>query len=286
MDGDDLSYDILSAIGLRLGWKSFACVAGIPPFIIVILFKVHINRVFARPFRYHVPTEAELRNAQVPSKRGNIEGNHLEKRFGHPALHAKLFTPMLHAGMMPLLPQVYSGRIDIEQTELEEYGEQQTDVRVLPGGNDPSDLEYDPVLYQHDRGEPDWDQQSIVTALDSTSGFPASGRNSPASLLLQSSYSQCFSQEPSADSDVESGIGPAQFIPDQQPLLPSTLAPGSGQSSRNSSGYSSPQPQYADIGTTQHLPETAYHGRVPSGDGCYELPTHRSYSMQEPSRRS
>src|SRR5712671_1459687 len=130
----DLVHEYPSAIGLQYGWKSFAWVAGIPPFVIVILFKVYITRVFARPFRYYVPTEAELHNAQVHSQRGDIKGNRLEKRFGHPALHAELFTPMLHANMMPLLAQVYSGRLDSEQTKLKEYGGQQIDARVLPGG--------------------------------------------------------------------------------------------------------------------------------------------------------
>ncbi|KAI9441650.1 DUF221-domain-containing protein [Lactarius indigo] len=150
---------MLLTMGLQYGWRSFAWVAGIPPFIIVILFKVYINRVFARPFRYYVPTEAELRNAQVHSQRGDIKGNRLEKRFGHPALHAELFTPMLHANMMPLLAQVYSGRLDREQAKMGEYGGQQLDC-----AHTASDLEYDPILYQRDRGELDWDQRSMATA--------------------------------------------------------------------------------------------------------------------------
>ncbi len=194
------------AIGLQYGWKSFAWVAGIPPFIIVILFKVYITRVFARPFRYYVPTEAELHNTQVHSQRGDVKGNRLEKRFGHPALHAELYTPMLHANMMPLLAQVYSGRLDSEQTKLKEYGGQQIDARVLPGGIriagiDQSDLEYDPALYQRDRGELDWDQRSIATALDSTANFSAGGRNSPAPSLP--GYNRYLNQGPGVDSEIE-----------------------------------------------------------------------------------
>ena len=76
-----------------------------------MLFKVYTNRVFDRPFRYYVPTEDELRQAKVHSQRADMSGNRLEKRFGHPALHAELFTPMLHAKMMPLLSEVYKGKI-------------------------------------------------------------------------------------------------------------------------------------------------------------------------------
>jgi calcium permeable stress-gated cation channel len=271
-----------SAMGLQYGWKSFAWVAGIPPFIIVILFKVYIKRVFSRPFRYYVPTEHELRNAQVHSQRGDIKGNRLEKRFGHPALHAELFTPMLHANMMPLLAQVYSGRLDSEQLKLGEYGGQQMDARVLPGGIkiagiNQSDLEYDPALYRRDRGEVDWDQRSIATTLDA---FPASGRNSPAPSLP--GYGRYMAHGPSS-----SEIELTRFDPDRQPLLPATLLPGAvdvGQSGQPLP-YSSPQPPYAAPPGGQYPPPpgTAYHGQTSSNDGYREAPTHRPYSSREPS---
>jgi calcium permeable stress-gated cation channel len=270
-------------MGLQYGWKSFAWVAGIPPIIIVILFKVYITRVFSRPFRYYVPTESEIRNARVHSERGDIKGNRLEKRFGHPALHAELFTPMLHANMMPLLGQVYHGRLDSEQTKLREYGGQQMDARVLPGGIriagiNQNDLEYDPALYQRDRGELDWDQRSIATALESTAGF-SGGRNSPAPSLP--GYGRYLAQGRVQDSEIEL----SRFDPDQQPLLPPTLVPGAGQSSLTLPGYSSqPAP-----GATQYpppAPGTAYHGQMTSSDGYREAPTYRPHSGQEPTRYS
>jgi len=258
---------MLLTMGLQYGWKSFAWVAGIPPFVIVVLFKVYIDRNFARPFRYYVPTEAELRNAQVHSQRGDIKGNRLEKRFGHPALHKELFTPMLHANMMPLLAQVYSGRLNSEQTKLREYGGQQMDARVLPGGVriagiNESALEYDLALYRRDRGELDWDQRSLATTLDSTGVFPASGRDSPAPSLP--GYNRYLTQGPTTSSDIEL----ARFDPDQQPLLPATLIAGAGQSSQNLPGYSS-----SELG----IP---YQGQVPSNDGYREAPIHRPYSGQ------
>lgn len=242
-----------------------------------MLFKVYIDRVFLRPFRYYVPTESELRNARVHSQRGDIKGHRLEKRFGHPALHAELFTPMLHANMMPLLAQVYSGRLDSEQTKLKEYGGQQMDARILPGGIriagvDQSDLEYDPALYRRDRGELDWDQRSIATALDATTG-----RDSPAPSLP--GYNRYLAQGPSTDSEIEL----ARFDADQQPLLPPTLVPGPGQSSFNLPSHSSPQPPYAAPGTTQYPPPgTAYHGRMSSNDR-FQAPPYQLHSRQQSS---
>ena len=124
--------------------------------------------------------------AKVHSERGDVRGGRLEKRFGHPALHAELFTPMLHAKMMHLLPQVYQGRIGQESFGMGEFGGQKMETSVVPGGIKiaavqqvshfmksmrrmalnhllQSELEYDPALYQRDRGELDWDQRSIAS---------------------------------------------------------------------------------------------------------------------------
>jgi len=158
-----------------------------------------------------------------------------------------------------------------------EYGGQQLDARVLPGGIkiagvDQSDLEYDPALYQRDRGELDSDQRSIATALDSLN---FSGRNSPAPSLP--GYGRYLGQGPVRESDIEL----VRFDPDQQPLLPSALLAGHGEgpSAQSLPGYTSPQPPYAAAAATQYPPPPGitYHGQVPSIDGFREAPTHRPY---------
>lgn len=125
---------LVLAIGLQFGFRSFRWIAAIPPIIFVIAFKLYTNRVFLPRFNYYIPTEDELRTAKVHSERADAKGNRLEKRFGHPSLHADLFTPMLHAKMMPLLSQVYSGKIGRQQTKLDEYGGQKMDAQVIEGG--------------------------------------------------------------------------------------------------------------------------------------------------------
>ena len=72
--------------------------------------------------------------AKVHSERADNNSNRLEKRFGHPALHAELFTPMLHKNMMPLLSQVYQGKIGKDHAKLDEYGGQRMEAQVVPGG--------------------------------------------------------------------------------------------------------------------------------------------------------
>lgn len=163
------SADVVSAIGLQEGWGSFKWVSTVPPIFFIFGFKIYINRTFLPQFRWYIPNADELHMAKIHSERADRRGGRLEKRFGHPALNAELFTPMLHAKMMPLLPEVYHGRLKSEETTVDEYGGQKMEASVIPGGIkiagvQQSELEYDPVLYQRDRGEADWDQRSISSS--------------------------------------------------------------------------------------------------------------------------
>ncbi|KAL0072477.1 hypothetical protein AAF712_000240 [Marasmius tenuissimus] len=159
---------MILTIGLQYGFKSLQWIATIPPIFFVAIFKIYINRAFVSKFRYYVPSEEEIRLAKVHSERADNKGNRLEKRFGHPALHVELFTPMLHAKMVPLLSQVYKGRIGKQEAKLQEYGGQKMEAQVVEGGIriaaiEQRDLEYDPALYRRDRGELDWDARSIAS---------------------------------------------------------------------------------------------------------------------------
>lgn len=155
-------------IGLQLGFRTFYWVATLPPIVLVLVFKAFIDRRFLNEFRYHIPSQDELAQAKVHSQRSDTNRNRLEKRFGHPALNSDLFTPMVHANMAHLLPQVYNGKIESDKTRLGEYGGQKVETQLVQGikiaAIDQHDLEYDPALYQRDRGEDNWDAQSISSS--------------------------------------------------------------------------------------------------------------------------
>lgn len=143
-------------------------VTTVPPILFVVVFKIWLDKTFYDKFMYYIPSETELRQAKIHSSRADDSRNRLEKRFGHPALHAELFTPMLHAKMMPLLGDVYKGKIGSDKTRLDEYGGQKMDAQVIEGGLriagiEQRDLEYDPALYRRDRGELDWDARSVAS---------------------------------------------------------------------------------------------------------------------------
>ncbi|KAH8828425.1 DUF221-domain-containing protein [Flagelloscypha sp. PMI_526] len=156
-------------IGLGFGrnFKTFEWISTLPPILIVAIFKMYINRKFLPSFQHYIPSQQELQSAKIHSGQTDNTKNRLEKRFGHPALHSELFTPMLHAKMMPLLGQVYSGKIGSGKAKLEEYNGQKMDTHVVEGGIkiaaiEQSDLER-PDLYGRDRGELDWDARSIAS---------------------------------------------------------------------------------------------------------------------------
>lgn len=100
----------------------------------VIAYKFYVNRTYIPHFHYFIPTDQELSVAKVYSERADNKGNKLEKRFGHPALHAELFTPMLQKNLMPLLSQVYQGKIGNDSAKLGEFGGQKMEAQILPGG--------------------------------------------------------------------------------------------------------------------------------------------------------
>jgi len=167
-------------IGLVHGWKSFLWVACVPPILIVGGFKIWLHQTFNSAFRWYNATQQELAENKLSAERerNDMKGNRLSKRFGHPALHAELFTPMVHANMVHLLPEVYHGRLSREETGLQEFGGEKVTAAVVSGGLkiagiEQSDLEYDPALYQRDRGELDSDARSIAsTAILNRAGSP------------------------------------------------------------------------------------------------------------------
>ena len=99
----------------------------------VLAFKIYITRTFLPAFQYYIPTDEELRQAAVHSKRSDNLNNKLEKRFGHPALHQDLFTPMVHANMTHLLAEVFEGKIGSTKTALDDLGGNKVDAAVVGG---------------------------------------------------------------------------------------------------------------------------------------------------------
>lgn len=281
------------AIGLQSqgGFKSFTWVSTLPPILMILAFKLYCNRRFDQAFRYYIPSEEELRQAKIHSERADHKGHRLEKRFGHPALQADLFTPLLHARMMPLLAEVYKGRIDRDQAMVGEYGGQKMDAQVVEGGVkfaavDQRDLEYDPVLYQRDRGELDWDQRSIGTT--HILGGEGPGLHPQKSTFYAnpsaapSRYNAYLNQGPGMHSDIE--LSRLDTNADNLPLLNGQQGyfdgaqPGrhyqspSSASPRNQSPHGSPYggPPPGISPHTQYPPTPAMYN-----DGYREAPIHR-----------
>ncbi|KAJ3828835.1 DUF221-domain-containing protein [Lentinula raphanica] len=262
---------LVLTIGLQLGFKTFYWVSTIPPIFFVAAFKIYLSRSFSNDFRYYTPTDEELRAAKVHSERSDHKGNRLERRFGHPALHMELFTPMLHAQMMPLLSQVYRGRIGKDQAKLDEYGGQKMEAQVIEGGIkiaaiEQRDLEYDPALYRRDRGELDWDARSMAsTTLMSDAVSISPSQMQPGSSL------------PGYDRYLATGPGAyelSRMDSQQEPLLSGKLYEGTSYPSQNS--LSMPPAMYRDASSDGLSREAPLH-RPQDYFGEYPQRSHSPY---------
>lgn len=98
-----------------MGFSSYRWIATLPPILFVPAFKYWLTKQFDEPFRWYLPSDEVVRKTQVHSANADNQGHRLEKRFGHPALYADLFTPMVHAKMVNLLPQGESTRRELYQ---------------------------------------------------------------------------------------------------------------------------------------------------------------------------
>ncbi|KAJ8519939.1 hypothetical protein ONZ45_g3182 [Pleurotus djamor] len=270
---------MILTIGLQFGFSSFRWVATCPPVLFLLAFKIYINRTFDRDFRYFHPTEEELRLAKVHSERADNKSNRLEKRFGHPALHTDLFTPMLHAKMMPLLNEVYQGKIGgKDEATLGEYGGQKMATHLVEGikiaAIDQRDLEYDPALYQRDRGELDWDTKSISSfnmLNDGASTLQASNStyyaNTSEPKLGGAAYDRYLAHGPNGGFGGPQDIELSRIPTDHEPLL----APG--QTGVYHPGASRSSFYASDVSLTS--PPTMYQ----EGPVYREAPTHRTTMM-------
>ena len=85
-------------------------IAGVPPILLIIAFKVYLSKTSEQKFRYYEPTPVEAeaeRKLSFSEKR--TRHSEIEKRFLHPALqHDKLFQVMVHKSQEALAREVLS----------------------------------------------------------------------------------------------------------------------------------------------------------------------------------
>ncbi|KAA1119199.1 hypothetical protein PGT21_017621 [Puccinia graminis f. sp. tritici] len=183
-------------IGLQLGW--FKSIATLPPFAIVIAFKFFLKSTFDSKFTWYIPTGAEF--SQVHKHNADARKNRLMKRFGHPSLHAELFTPMIHKDHQLLLSEVYRGRIGDPSEDPKNPGAQQNygqanyagrsdDKAPLSSGPQPvvgglrfaaiaqHDLMYSQQQFLRERGD---DEMSLASTSLGNLGHARENSNAPA----------------------------------------------------------------------------------------------------------
>ncbi|CAL1711427.1 unnamed protein product [Somion occarium] len=174
----------------------------------------------------------------------------------------------------------------VSQVETGGFGGTKMDARVVAGGIkiagiEQSDLEYDPALYQRDRGELDWDTRSVssanLLAMDNKSQFYASsttltGRASPAPA--KAAYDRYLAQGPQPEIEM------TRFDGDQQPLLTAQQVPGYFDP-MNHSTASLPYSTAPSLGGLPEVPPMVPQVPAQYQQQYREAPVHRPYPSRE-----
>ncbi|PWN37890.1 DUF221-domain-containing protein [Meira miltonrushii] len=150
-----------------------------PPIVLVLAFKVYCRNRFDNMYDWYIPDPSEMAKTHV--HQGDQRHHRLQRRFGHPSLHQKLFTPLVHARVKHLLPQVYHGRL--EHSGMVDVAGRKLEAEEVVGGLkiaavEDDQLEYDPKM--------DSDGQSMISISTMTSRFPQ--RKGTGDTQFQSQY--------------------------------------------------------------------------------------------------
>ncbi len=133
----------------------YQAIAALPPILMLIAFKIYCRTTFDRRFDWYIPNEAEIAASKIHG--GDKRHNRQQRRFGHPTLHSKLFTPMVHAKVKHLLPQVYKGRID---TGVAMVDGRKVETEQVAGGLKIAAIEEDQLEYDPSK---DSDARSVMS---------------------------------------------------------------------------------------------------------------------------
>lgn len=144
----------------------------VPPIGLILAFKAYCRKRFDFKYDWYIPDAEEMAHVKIHS--GDVRHHRLQRRFGHPSLHQKLFTPMVHAKVKHLLPEVYRGRL--EDAGIIDVGGRKMEAEEIMGGLkiaavDEDQLEYDPKT--------DSDMQSVMsgTTMATSRGFGTPSRS-------------------------------------------------------------------------------------------------------------
>ena len=96
-------------------WVMVACMAPLP--VILIGFKIYTSNYYDAQIVYYTHSllksssnNKDPENAHAAKLQRHSTDHHLLRKFGHPALHARLLTPMVHAKAAAALQTLYRGQ--------------------------------------------------------------------------------------------------------------------------------------------------------------------------------
>ncbi|SNX85875.1 uncharacterized protein MEPE_04584 [Melanopsichium pennsylvanicum] len=154
----------------------YQAIAALPPILMLIAFKIYCRRTFDSRFDWYIPNEAEIAASKIHA--GDARHNRLQRRFGHPTLNSKLFTPMVHAKVKHLLPEVYKGRLD---TGVAMVDGRKVETEQVAGGLKIAAIEEDQLEYDPYK---DSDARSVMSGTTLGAMTMARGVGTPGSMAV------------------------------------------------------------------------------------------------------
>ena len=128
--------DIIVALVIKAygTWVMIGCMAPLP--ILLILFKFYCSKTFDDQNEFF--TKATLKDPENMADPGhkNRRTDRVSTKFGHPALYAKLITPMVHAKAQHIIGDLLQGRLNPESAQT-------------PMGYSDRAIDMDPMSQQH-----------------------------------------------------------------------------------------------------------------------------------------
>lgn len=109
--------DIIIALVIKAAgkWSMVAAMGPLP--ILIIIFKIYCSRTFDDQNEFY--TKATLKDPESMTAAGHKRhhNDRVATKFGHPALYAKLITPMVHAKAEHLAADILRGRLNPENIQ-------------------------------------------------------------------------------------------------------------------------------------------------------------------------
>ncbi|RUP43321.1 hypothetical protein BC936DRAFT_137342 [Jimgerdemannia flammicorona] len=197
---------MLGVLNLKGGhWQS---VALIPLPFVSFVFKMVCRSRFDSKVYYYISRDG---HESIEARRDGTVKQRLSQRFGHPAFSSELATPMVHANVKHLLPEVYRTRVrEVTKTVTSGLTRRMSirQIEVINGINGGNDIKFQAV------------EKNELEVDDSREGLSGAYKFDEGDQLLENAASPSFDRLPPSRGDSVISSGNTYSSPSQKNSYP------------------------------------------------------------------